>query len=366
MEFFKVIEQAVGQIQSNETVRSHLADKVSDLRSSDFSNFNSREVPEPFLVTKIVPSKLDFRVVGGDSGFVSKSLHSIDLVLVRSVGVLFEYEDGVVKRSRYWPNFFDFPKPFLVNHALDLNELGLSASLLRLREEIQLAKQMIADEKPDFCLLDGSIVPQYEDKPSKDSGLSENYYGVIDAFTSLYETAAKHHTELVGCVKDSRGSRFCSIAEQIIFPKLNRIKPAGIDHVLDSVLLDYVLQKNERSFAFPYTKSIKEHAVLQDFGQWGERVYACYVKPSDLDRPLRFEFLHSQKSGSLTEHTNKVASAMTALSSLHREFAHPSVLIEADLRARLKPEEVELVFNKICDKLSKRVRMQLRRNSRPF
>ncbi|MBU0636338.1 DNA double-strand break repair nuclease NurA [Candidatus Micrarchaeota archaeon] len=367
MRLFSVIGEAVQTIQSNESQRKRLAEQLVFLREQGLKELNSTEAPENQFIIPIQPSALNCRVCGGDSGFVSKSLHSIDLVLVRTVGVLFEYQNGIVTKTKYWPNFFDFPQPFLSNHALDLDELNTSKSLLRLKEEIKMAKQMIESEKPDFCLLDGSLVPQYMDKPRKDSKLAEEYHGLLDLFLELYQTAEQNNTELVGCVEDSRGSRFQSILGETILPFFKKQKPLGLDFILDSVLLDHVLQKNERSFAFPYTKSIKDHAILQDFGlDWGNRLFACYLKPSELDRPLRIEFLHSPKKGSLTEHTNCIASTIGALSGLHREYAYPSVLIEADLRAHLKPEEIDVVFNKICDQLSKRVRMQLRRNSRPF
>jgi hypothetical protein len=366
MHLFSAIGEAVETIQSNESQRKQLAEQLSFLRSADLTGSDGTEVQENRFVFPLRSSELNARICGSDSGFVSKSLHSIDLVLVRAVGVLFEYQNGIVKKTRYWPGFFDFPKPFLSNHGMDLAELDLSASLVRLKEEIGLSKQMIEEEKPDFCLVDGSLVPQYADKPKKGSGISQQYHDTLYSFVDLYRTAHKNGTQLVGCVEDSRGSRFQGILRETLLPHFKRSSSPGLDSVLDSVLLDHLLQQNERSFAFPYTKDIKEHAILQDFGSLGEKVFACYLKPSELDRPLRIEFLHFSENGSLSEHANRIASTILSLSSLHREYAYPSVLIEADLRARLKPEEIELVFNKICDKLSKRLRMQLRRNSRPF
>lgn len=366
MHLFSVIGQAVQTIQSNEQHRKRLAEQLLFLRDKNLFLSNSPELRETQFVFPLQPAELNARICGADSGFVSKSLHSIDLILVRAVGVLFDYQHGIVKNTKYWPNFFDFPKPLLSNHGLDLDELSVSMSLVRLKEEIALAKQMIEEQQPDFCLVDGSLVPQYADKPRKDSAISNEYHNLLRDFVELYKTAQKNKTQLVGCVEDSRGSRFQGIVRETVLPYFNQSKPAGLEFVLDSVLLDHVLQKNERSFAFSYTKSIRDHAILQDFGPWGEALFACYVKPSELDRPLRIEFLHAPSDGSLTEHANRIASTILSLSSLHREYAYPSVLIEADLRARLKPEEIDLVFNKICDQLSKKVRMQLRRNSRPF
>lgn len=241
-----------------------------------------------------------------------------------------------------------------------------SKSLLRLREEIRTAREVIEKFSPKYCLLDGSIIPQYADKPRHGSSLVSNYGSIINDFQELYETAERKNCILIACVEDSRGSRFGAILQDTVLAKEKLCEPALLDNCFDSVLLDHLLQTCERSFAFSYTKKISEHPILNEFKrEWAEKVFAFYLKPSEFDRPLRVEFLRNP-SPELTEQANNIAGIVFALSSMHREYAFPSVLIEADLRAKLKPEEVELVFNKIRDKLSKRLRMQLRRNSRPF
>ena len=53
-----------------------------------------------------------------------------------------------------------------------------------------------------------------------------------------------------------------------------------------------------------------------------------------------------------------------ALSSLHKEYSYPSVLIEADLRAGLNETDISVVYDKLIDKLGPKIKM--RRNSRPF
>ncbi|GEM_PF-196985 len=365
MQFHQLISETVESIQANEKNRVRLASELAFLRDCTLELGSSLEVREPCFVSSYIPSVQNESVVGVDSGFVVKSLHSVDIVLVRAMGVLFSFQEGVLAHAEYAPGFFQFPKPFLFGASLlDLHELEQSKSLIRLREEINLARELIESKKPSFCLLDGSLVPQYADKPPKDSNLTSEYHHLLSAFASLYESATRNNCELVGCVEDSRGNRFRSILSDELLPRFKRALSA-LDSVSDSVLLQYVLRKNERSMAFSYSRRVSEHPILNDLGKWGEEIFACYIKPSDLDRPLRIEFLHSA-SEPISAHANRVASVVSALSGLHREYAYPSVLIEADLRARLRPEEVDLVFNKIRDKLTRSVAMPLRRNSRPF
>ena len=90
-----------------------------------------------------------------------------------------------------------------------------------------------------------------------------------------------------------------------------------------------------------------------------------YVRPSLYDRPLRVEFLCPSRS-EVPVQANLVAGIALNQSALHREYAFPAVLIEADLRARLRPEEVDWVFEKIMHKLGRKNFWLQRRDRRPF
>ncbi len=365
MGFFDVINDAVQAIEGNEKKKLLLVQQLGFLRKKKFAPLSPSVLEENF-VFPVQQKKLDCSIAGVDSGFVGKSLHSVDIVFIRAVGVVFHYKGGVFAKADYFPNFFSFPAPFLTNLALDADELNCSKSLLRLREEISTAKKIIEKFSPNYCFLDGSIVPQYADKPRSDSKAFSEYKGIIKEFQSLFETAQKNNCTLVACVEDSRGSRFKSIIQEELLPAFGVQASAQFDNYLDSSLLDSILLKGERCFAFPYTKKIAEHPILNEFEErWSKSVFAFYLKPSEFDRPLRVEFL-CERAPALTKTADEIASVVFALSSLHREYAFPSILIEADLRAGLKPEEIDLVFNKIRDKLSKKLSMQLRRNSRPF
>jgi hypothetical protein len=76
---------------------------------------------------------------------------------------------------------------------------------------------------------------------------------------------------------------------------------------------------------------------------------------------LRVEFIC--KDG-LKECADKISSVVYAISSLHKEYSYPSVLIDADMRAGLKPDEISIVYDRLIDRLGTKIRM--RRNSRPF
>ncbi len=359
MQIHEAIDQAVSCIHDNEQSRKAIAGQLKQLLGADLGLY------EEHLVYPVKPVLPYGRIGGVDSGFVEKSIHSIALVLIRAAGVIFEYRDGKVVDSVYYPGYYQFPVPHLTNYALDSDELTCSKSLLRLREEINAAKELIVQYKPEFLFLDGSIIPQYLDKPRKDSQVNELYHGLLRNFESLYELAEAHGVTLIATVEDSRGSRFRQIVQEEILPAHPVADPKRLENLFDSGLLEHLLKRGERSFAFTYSKSIREHPILMDLDEkWGKNIHAFYLKPSDYDRPLRVEFIH--RNHSLTPSVDRIASIVYALASLHREYAYPSVLIEADLRARLKPEEINIVYNKIIDKLGKSVKLRLRRENRPF
>ncbi len=374
MNLTSAIDQAVQAIHSGEERKKALSERLMPLKGKDFSGFEG--VPEGrlcFEVPRWVPQGM---VAGVDSGFVAKRLANVDLVLIRAVGVVFHYKDGAISSSNYYPSYFNFPQPHLSLGSLEHDEAEQSKSLMRLREEVNTAKKIIGSHSPRYLFIDGSIVPQYQDKPRKESALTGKYSDILTEFETLYALAEAHNCTLISTVEDSRGSRFRQILQEEVLGNsghaagekgegnLAGIGPEALDGLLDSSLLDYFLEPGQRSCAFTYTKDIAQHPVLQDFNsKWGRSIYGLYLKPAALDRPLRVEFICH---GGLKEKADEIASVAFALSSFHREYAYPSVLIEADMRARLKPEEIDIVYNRIMDKLGAGVKMRMRRENRPF
>jgi len=188
---------------------------------------------------------------------------------------------------------------------------------------------------------------------------------MLDHFQSLYATAESSGCELIACVEDSRGSRFRQIVQDRLLANQQNLA-SQLEGCYDAILLDYLLKLGERSLAFSYSSSTKEHPILMDFNEkWSKSVRAFYLKPVAFDRPLRVEFLHSNGEN-ISRHASQVASIVFAQSCLHRKYAYPAILIEADLHARLKPGEIEIVYDKILNKLGKGFKLRLRRDYRPF
>ncbi|MBI4053639.1 MAG: DNA double-strand break repair nuclease NurA [Candidatus Diapherotrites archaeon] len=362
-----VIDEAVSGIHAMDARRKIFSEKLLLLKDEDLAPLNDRELLEDRLILPVRNAQaFSKKVAGVDSGFADKRLFSFDLILVRAVAVCFAYDNGKLASAQYLPNYFSFPTPLLNNAALDNDEFQVSRSLQRLLEEVRLAKRAIAEFRPDYCFLDGSVIPQYVES-RQDSQVKAFYHETLAEFQQLYSEAEKAGCQIVGCVEDSRGSQLRTILQKSVLPKVPVCNPALLDETYDSVLLDYLLKKGERSFAFNYSAHAKEHPILKDFDEkWAKQVHVFYLKPVDFDRPLRVEFLSNKKGPEFAGHVDEIAQAVRFLSGFHKEYAYPSVLIEADFRARLNNAEIETVYEKIVDKLSRHLKLRLRRNSRPF
>ncbi|MEM2907624.1 MAG: hypothetical protein QXP65_00250, partial [Candidatus Hadarchaeales archaeon] len=97
---------------------------------------------------------------------------------------------------------------------------------------------------------------------------------------------------------------------------------------------------------------------------WIERTYAFYLKAVPYDFPLRVEFVDG--GDGVLETAEEVASLVYALSSYHDAYGLPSVLIEADARARLHEEDLEMVRDSIADRLGASASWYMRRQRGPF
>lgn len=365
MSIHHVITEAVANISEMDKRRRLLSEKLSPLTKLNLLESGSPELLEEKFLFPVEKALLSERIAGVDSGFVGKDLLALDLVLIRAVGAMFEYKQGKVAKADYFPQFYVFPEPHLSNSTLEVDEFQCSKNIQRLMKEVETAKQLIEKFSPGYCFLDGSIIPQYADKPRKDSKLKSAYHKMLDQFQSLYSTAERKECELIACVEDSRGSRF----RQILQEQLLANQPSLAEQLsdcYDAIILDYLLKPGERSFAFSYTANTKQHPLLMDFDEkWSKSIMAFYLKPVAFDRPLRVEFLHQNGQG-ISKHASKVASIVFAQSCTHREYAYPAILIEADLHARLTPQEIEIVYDKILNKLGKGFKLRLRRDNRPF
>lgn len=360
--FHEFFDNAVSVINERHSFNEKLSSILTPLKGISAPN-SVENISVPVL-----KSKLSCSVAGVDSGFVSKKLSFIDLVLIKTAGAIFTYKNGDLVESKYYPSPFSFPDPVLLKSGLEKDEEAQSVSLIRLEQEVNCDIEIIQKFKPKFLFIDGSIVPQYQDKPRKESEINTEYHSIVSLFEKLYKVAEENECTLIACVEDSRGTRFRQILQEEILPLHKaKIDVSLLNSAFDASLLDYYLRTGERTFAFPYTNNIENHAILKDYNPiWAKSVFVFYLKCSEFDKPLRVEFIfiNPKDKNKLKDRANEIAQIVYSLSSLHKEYSFPSVLIEADLRAGLSEQEVNVVYQRLIDKLGTKIRM--RRTNRPF
>ncbi|MFH0971728.1 MAG: DNA double-strand break repair nuclease NurA [Candidatus Micrarchaeota archaeon] len=350
------IREAILQIKNSESKQLEISKRLRQ----ENPEIHFKESLENTLVKKVEDAEVNGKIAAVDGGLLAEELHSIDLVLTRAAGVVFEYEDSKLKKHHYFPSTFpDYE--ISTPTALDAHEAIWFRNIARLEKEIETAVAVIEKYEPQALFLDGSIVPQVSDKPAKESEVYLHYENLIRKYLQLFVVAEHKNCFLAGIIKDSRGKQFLNLIDKHL--NLNAAESAVLKKTNDSSFLFNFLAEKERTFVFKYA-SITEHPILRDFKEHAERISSFYLKAVKYDRPLRIDFLLPKNDGKDIE---KMCSIIYSLSKHNSQYAYPAVLIEADLRAALDPKELEIVYDRIFSSagLSSSI-FKLRRNTRPF
>jgi phage shock protein PspC (stress-responsive transcriptional regulator) len=354
------MENFVKQIKEMEKQRMKLAEILKKLEKIEFS-----EVAEDKIISKVKKDELkEIKIAGVDGGLAKESLHGIDLILLKAIAVIFGFKEGKLREVIYYPEPLPSPVPNVIFDPFSELEFELNSNMQRQMIEVETAIETIKKFKPDLLLLDGSIVPHYVQRPESSSLLFQIYQQMIESYKKLFLTAEESKTILAGVIEDSRGTRLCEILNKSLgfLPEFREAKVL-LEKTKDTNLLAYALNYGERTFGFPYSSEPEKHPVLKEFGDTGKRIYSFYLKAAEFDRPIRVDFLASLNAKEIVD---KISSILLAICNSNT-YAFPSVLIEADLRARLSEREVEEFSLDLRNKLGNVAGLlELRRKGRPF
>jgi len=305
------------------------------------------EFEEKDLILPVRKSAPDFSVCAVDGGLLADRMVGSDIVIRRSVAVNFVYQDSRLKTVHHHPGKFPEPEIGFMN-GLDEHEALAFRSLFRLKGEISAALEALEKFKPDYLLLDGSVVLLGSDKPGDGSLLSEDYKELLKTYKMLYQRCETQNCQLAGVIKDSRGKRLTEL-----------LRDQLLVDVSDTVLADALLSENERTSVLGYTSDAAKHPVLTSLGEWAGRIKLFYLRPSASDSPLRIEFVKSKKG------VDEIAADICSLCSISKAFAYPAILVEADMCAALEPTEMEKIKSSLFV-MTGGATKPLRRAVRPF
>lgn len=343
------LEHIVRKIRENEKERKRVSDSIRAVKKEEGFFFGIKPL-----------SPLTARVVGVDGGLLACSYHGIDLITTRAVGVYFDYDKGKLKGYSYFPSPSPSPEIFPITESVSEPEFSTVANLLRVSSELGTAVKSARKFEPACLILHGSIAPYPSNKPQKESFAKGIYEEMVSCYLELYGYCNEKKITLFGVVEDSRGTRFSDIMRKRV-PEIGK-------RMRDTTILFDALEHGERTFAFSYSSKPEEIPTLSDLKGWGGRLYSFYAKTAKYDRPIRVDFLAEDGTAESVEETaNKIASYVFTLSSFSRNYGLPTVLIEADCRAKLREDEMDIIYGRIADEAGPSpLSMHLRRENRPF
>ncbi|MFO7872776.1 MAG: DNA double-strand break repair nuclease NurA [Candidatus Undinarchaeales archaeon] len=372
------LDKLASSINQLEKKRTILGDSISEIKDKLHFPFKDSDILEENFVSEIEPHSLKkIRVSAVDGGVVQSRYHGASLVVGRAAAVVFDFKGGELVETEYYPDSFPSPTPISFLNPISSREFLAGTSIERSKLEISTAFKAIEKYKPDVMLLDGSIIPHGMTRPEKSSEVYESYKELIEMYIKLYDTARKNNTLLAGVVEDSSGLRLTHLLKEKVVPgiiesnefskKINTALESSkdiLDKTNDSNTMYHILDTGERSCVFTFSKDPKKHRILHDLDDWAESVNSFYLKSVEFDRPVRIDFLNR---GRTKETADKIASVVYALSRHNETYGCPSILIEADARAKLSEKDMDIVYQRLKDKVGDVPSLfKLRREFRPF
>ncbi|MEM5793425.1 MAG: DNA double-strand break repair nuclease NurA [Candidatus Aenigmatarchaeota archaeon] len=366
MDFQKRLEEIIERINFLETKRIKLGRFLRKI-NEDFNIGPNEEIVEPQIINKIedeFPEKVS--VLGVDGGIIKHSYHGLDLVLMRSVGVNFIYEYGKLVDVTYYPSSNPLPIPKMLSEPFSDVELNFYYNFERQIMEIQTTIEATEKLKPDFVLLDGSVIPTYVTKPDNPE-LKQYYNNLLEKYKELFEIIKKHKLRIAGIVEDSRGMKFCDIIKRRIMSKMGTHLSLELQKILDKTrdtnILFYILKKQERTCIFNYSSNPEVHPILKEFEKLSKNFFTFYIRTADFDRPVRVDFISFENPIVVA---NDISSVLLRTSG-HAGYGIPSVLIEADQRAKLNEKDMEMFYSDLVSKIGNLSTLfKMRREMRPF
>jgi hypothetical protein len=377
----ETLEKIAQQIQLLEEKRNTFASILRTVRHSiDLQTdlpLAQRYMVDKHLAHAVNPTDLGgLRVCGVDGGLLKKTLRGVELVITRANATIFEYSPSNRVSAIYFPEKTTLPTVKAELTPVSRREAELNASLERLKGELELAIRVQDHHPSELLLIDGSLRPHLNDRPSHQSVFSKKYREVITLFEKLFTKTEETGTLLAGVVKDSRSQRFIRILGEILPHLLTRhskLKPilemdyrSVLRYSYDTDFFFRILDVGERSPILRFNNQNNRSETEEENLNHSENGLVCfYMRTAKYDYPLRVEvFTGSSDPVRIIE---KVGAILLPISSNNEEFALPAVLIDADSQARLIERDLDFLLNQLANRIGYPESMlKLRRERMPF
>jgi hypothetical protein len=358
----KMLFRLVEEIERVEVTKEQFGTFLRNIKGAiDLAKFPAlaSDVVEKRFIRRIEPTSLSgLRIAGIDGGLVRRQFRSMDLILIRSIAVVFQFGSEEGPTVDFFPDPFPEPQVRPMMLTLSGTELDQLASLERVAAELGVTLSVLDEYHTDLILVDGSLFYHPRDRPQSGSIVFEKFQEVLSLYRQLYNKARKKGTTLVGIVKDSRSARVANILGDIL-PHVVR-DPAifemiqGVDYrwllkiSRDCDILNTFLDEGERSFIFRYSSELQNTNSLPDsLLSWASSIWVTYLKTARDDLPLRIEILVDTDSEEDVWKVDRALAAILPLSWQHSEYGIPAPILEADARAKISTNETNMVIDRL-------------------
>jgi hypothetical protein len=284
----------------------------------------AREVFGKGYIRKLAAGRgQDIAVCASDSGFAEIGLSGASFMFAKSIGVLFEYENGKLKSNSYFPSKSGKTGYWVLDAADDAESYAMR-DIRRLSEEWSILLGMVETGRCGLALFDGSLVPLPSSVPAKGSPLQKEFSGLMEIRDRARKAAAKNGACIAGVVKDSRSRRICRMLD--------------LDSS-DMLALHKALPEDAATKPMQYSDAIAD-------------VMFSYIR-AGRDIPLRIEWFSESR-----EPVDDIY-GLCLLSN----YRYPPPLVEADIRSMVRRQEYGIVEKAIRSKFPD---LAKRRERRPF
>lgn len=293
------------------------------------------------------------KVAAVDGGVLSEAMTGFDLILYRAAGVVF-FGIGSKVEAMYLPNID--PEPLIFFHTSLPSRFDFSklSTLLRLKAEYDTAKMIIEEQSPTILFIDGKVGPLQSDliEYSEQSDLiRETQDLVIRSYKNLVETALANQVLLCGVVKDSRSTETSHVLQNYL-PQMIREKQIdgskirGWRNMLSGLLDEYfgegILDSGYRTawLRSPTPKWLNVSSQAE--------IWSCLARPISEDVAMRLEILFSDQLIEIDKLINIALGAYNYLCNHGLPIAIPTIISDADSRAKLTHLHLETVVDQIA------------------
>ncbi len=308
---------------------------------------------EPDLVNPIPDKFSKFtKVAAVDGGLVQNDLRGFDLILTRAVAPIFRGLGNQVK-VEYVPEFNPKPTMTIFPSFETRQELGKVGTLLRLKAEYSVAIQAMEMQSPRILMLDGSIYPLKSDFSNDVSNeiIAELEKQIKEIYLDLIRTAVSNETILLGVVKDSRSRSFVShfiativdwIRSKAVSMELTKGFRMALTHLLDADFAVHLLKVGQRLPWFQIT--------TPNWFPLSPRIEfrATYLRTVLNDLPIRVEVAYPDGRDWAPMQLQNALAALNLMGKHGLDTALPSILIEADERAKIRQETVDFIIEQLA------------------